>query len=124
MTSLQCGGVLENIPVLNSSSTLIEAKFDDFEMSLGSIQHSQNEDGDKADKKPPGRMLPTDITYENSAVPGLRVQVIRDYAYTHVCYPRCRKWRCEKYCEKITLWSTTKRKCEALNPACGKTCTF
>lgn len=119
MTSLQCGGVLENMPALNASSTLIEAKFDDFEMALGSIQRPSNEDEDIADKNPHGRMLPTEVTYQNSIVPGLRVQVIRDYAYTHVCYPRCRKWRCSKHCEKITLWSSTKRKCEALNPACG-----
>jgi hypothetical protein len=37
ISSVQCGGLLENIPALNASSTLIEAKFDDFEMALGSI---------------------------------------------------------------------------------------
>ena len=53
----------------------------------------------------------------------MRIKIIRDYAYTHVCYPRCRRWRCEKHCDKVTLWSNTRRECERVNPMCGKTCT-
>ena len=70
-------------------------------------------------------MLPTEVTFQDApwAGPGMRIKTIRDYAYTHVCYPRCRKWRCEKYCNEVTLWSKTWRECEKVNPKCGKTCT-
>jgi len=68
-----------------------------------------------------GRMLPEETTYRPSAVPGLRIKHVRYYAYTHICYPRCRWWRCRKECIEVTLWSYTKYDyCEVENrPECS-----